>query len=153
MEGIQVIKTSPLATMVALRYDSMEGLEDRIITNVVEGERGAAGGSSGVGIGTIANLRDAERKASTLRVRLEKSPLSGLALGLVPVYDVGDHDEGAGNREGDGGGGGGFFSRKEDLESKLTGGNRDILRTRVISARDRRRTMNRNTKIVGGVIQ
>lgn len=134
LEGIQILKASSLATMVALRDDSVDSLDG---TTEAQGT-----GGHGAGIGSIGNLREVEKKASTLMVRLEKDPLSGLALGLVPVYDIGEA----------GGGGAGFMSRKEDLESKLTGG-ANILRTRTSSAMDRRRKLNRNTRIVGGVVQ
>ncbi|KAK4217443.1 hypothetical protein QBC37DRAFT_449565 [Rhypophila decipiens] len=135
-DGIQIIKTCSLATMVALKDDGTPDITGRSPT--------AAAASS---IGSIANMAELRRQSSTVRVRLEKDALSGLALGLVaPVYDAGeDHQESSGFLVD------GLCSRKEDVESRLT-----ATRTRIISsARDagRRRNMNRNTRILGGVVQ
>ncbi|KAM7221972.1 Protein of unknown function (DUF3176) domain containing protein [Rhypophila decipiens] len=135
-DGIQIIKTCSLATMVALKDDGTPDITGRSPT--------AAAASS---IGSIANMAELRRQSSTVRVRLEKDALSGLALGLVaPVYDAGeDHQESSGFLVD------GLCSRKEDVESRLT-----ATRTRIISsARDagRRRNMNRNTRNIGGVVQ
>ncbi|KAM7190085.1 Protein of unknown function (DUF3176) domain containing protein [Rhypophila sp. PSN 637] len=116
-DGIQIIKTCSLATMVALRG----GLEDDI-----------AGSRTAASISSIANMAELSRQSSAVRVRLEKDALSGLALGLAPVYDAGEDHQESFLVDGHGGG---LSSRTEDLESRLTA--RSQTRTRMVSsARD-----------------
>jgi len=107
-----------------------------------DGSGGTIGGSgdearnvgSTVGIGSIADMGELERQSATMMVTLERSSLSGLALGLVPV---------------DGGfsSGGGGLSRRRDIESQLTGGN--FLSARMDAVRERRRRMKRSRRFGG----
>lgn len=140
-ESLQAIKTSSLATMVALKDDARGGYGADLggggNIGTVRGSWYENGNGSGtVGIGSIADMGELERKSATMMVMLEKSSLSGQALGLVSV--------------GDGSSGGrGQFSRRGDIESQLTGGN--LLTARMDAVRERRRRMKRSRQFSGTV--
>jgi len=137
-EDLQAIKTSSLATMVALKDggggDGAElGWDGSGTTIGGSGyETGNLGGT--VGIGGIDDMGELERKSATMMVTLERSSLSGLAVGLVPV-------------DGSSSVGGGRFSRQRDIESQLTGGN--FLTARMDAVRERRRRMKRSRRFGG----
>lgn len=137
-EDLQAIKTSSMATMVALKDDTGGGDGAELgwdgSGSTIGGSGYETGNVGGLGIGSIADMGELERKSATVMVTLERSSLSGLALGLVPV-------------DGGSSGGGGRFSRQRDVESQLTGGN--FLTARMDAVRERRRRMKRSRRFGG----